>query len=85
MLGAHFIVKCRVCKSVMSQCRCPSLNKEIRFELCAKCSETKAATRHVCPNCGIDMGRDLGHVLLCKGLMSGPEMMPVDEEHYKEG
>jgi hypothetical protein len=36
---SHFIEKCRECGAVISQCRCPSKDKEVRFGLCDDCKE----------------------------------------------
>ena len=36
---AHFIKKCKVCQVVMAQCRCPSPDKEIQWDVCAKCAK----------------------------------------------
>lgn len=33
----HFIVMCRQCKIVISQCRCAEKNKVETYELCNKC------------------------------------------------
>jgi len=34
----HFKELCKICKTVMSQCRCPSPDKEIRYGVCKECS-----------------------------------------------
>ena len=34
----HFIEKCKECEKVISQCRCPDLNKTIRWGICKECS-----------------------------------------------
>jgi len=36
-VSGHFICKCRVCKEVVSQCRCPAQDKEERWVVCEKC------------------------------------------------
>lgn len=33
---SHFIKKCKVCQTVISQCRCPGPKTEI-WEICANC------------------------------------------------
>ena len=35
----HFIKKCRLCAVVISQCRCPSLDKQSLFGICQKCDD----------------------------------------------
>lgn len=35
---SHFIEKCRCCEEVISQCRCPSSDKAIRWSTCRKCA-----------------------------------------------
>lgn len=35
--GDHFIVECRLCKRVISQCRCPASTKEITLVICNDC------------------------------------------------
>ena len=45
---SHFIEKCRECGTTISQCRCPDLNKTVKYGICAKCKETppdRAMTR----------------------------------------
>lgn len=34
---SHFIEVCKICETVISQCRCPSPNKEKRYGLCCNC------------------------------------------------
>ena len=33
----HYIEICKICKTVVSQCRCPSPNKDKRETVCDKC------------------------------------------------
>jgi len=35
----HFIKKCRLCSVVISQCRCPSLDKQLLFGICQECDD----------------------------------------------
>jgi hypothetical protein len=35
----HFIETCKYCDTVISQCRCPSPNKEKRVGVCNNCHE----------------------------------------------
>lgn len=37
---SHFIEICKECNDVISQCRCPSTDKEKRFSICEKCLKT---------------------------------------------
>lgn len=39
-MNGHYIQKCRICGTVISQCRCPSKDKEERWGYCEKCAET---------------------------------------------
>lgn len=34
----HFIIKCKECGDTIAQCRCPSPNKEVKYQVCKKCS-----------------------------------------------
>ena len=34
---AHYITKCKECDTVISQCRCPSLNKVTNYDTCTNC------------------------------------------------
>lgn len=36
---AHFIEKCKMCKTVIRQCRCPDKNKTIRWIICSNCAK----------------------------------------------
>lgn len=36
-MSNHFIVKCKSCDGVVSQCRCPAPNKTIQYSICDKC------------------------------------------------
>ena len=37
----HFIELCKSCGNVISQCRCPSKDKEVRYGLCEVCQRTR--------------------------------------------
>lgn len=38
----HFIMKCKKCERIISQCRCPDKNKTVRYmESCAICDKEK--------------------------------------------
>ncbi len=39
MKTGHFIMRCKECDTVISQCRCMDCNKEIRYGICAKCDK----------------------------------------------
>jgi hypothetical protein len=34
---SHFIIRCKKCNTIISQCRCPSWHKPTTYKLCAKC------------------------------------------------
>lgn len=34
----HWLVKCRVCEDVISQCRCPSPEKRVKESICGDCA-----------------------------------------------
>lgn len=36
---SHFIETCKYCGTIISQCRCPSPDKEKRIGVCGKCHE----------------------------------------------
>ena len=38
-MGTHFKVECKDCGTVITQCRCPSKDKETRYDLCASCTK----------------------------------------------
>lgn len=42
-MTGHFIEKCKFCEVIISQCRCPDLNKLIKLSVCDKC---KALGKH---------------------------------------
>lgn len=44
--SGHFVMKCRYCETVISQCRCISNNKEKRWDVCNVCL-SKISTGHV--------------------------------------
>ena len=65
---SHFKVLCRLCGILISQCRCASEDKEIQYEICAKCKENHAyvPTPHpdIIPEGSIDItGLPKGRVL----------------------
>ena len=35
----HFRIVCRVCGSVITQCRCPSKDKRTEYALCERCGK----------------------------------------------
>ena len=35
----HFIVVCKDCKKIITQCRCPAKDKRTIYETCDKCKE----------------------------------------------
>lgn len=35
----HYIEYCKLCQEVISQCRCPSSDKEVRWGLCCECKK----------------------------------------------
>jgi hypothetical protein len=37
MSAGHFIEKCKECGTVINQCRCPSKEKVITYNICSKC------------------------------------------------
>ena len=39
----HYVVKCRECDRVITQCRCADPNKAVRWSICNKCAERLAA------------------------------------------
>ena len=39
----HFIIKCKVCEGVISQCRCMSKEKSVLWQLCDKCKSKEQA------------------------------------------
>jgi len=39
---SHFIKYCKLCNVVMSQCRCPSRDKEIQYGTCDKCLKSNS-------------------------------------------
>jgi hypothetical protein len=46
--AGHFIERCRHCGGVISQCRCPARDKEVRYGVCATCRQaTRARTLDV--------------------------------------
>ena len=42
MTHEHFIEKCKDCDKIISQCRCISKDKEIKYSICEKCIKIKA-------------------------------------------
>jgi len=42
MIGqGHFKVVCKLCKTVIKQCRCASSTKLVEWEICQSCKEKK--------------------------------------------
>lgn len=41
-MGNHFIELCSECGTVISQCRCPSNDKEKRYSICEKCKTVES-------------------------------------------
>ena len=37
---SHFIEKCKHCGTVISQCRCPDPNKEVKWAICKACKQS---------------------------------------------
>jgi hypothetical protein len=70
---SHFIELCKICGDVISQCRCPDLNKEKRYGVCAKC----AAQQTLAPDLGWTCGKCKTHnadgVSLC-GFCDTPRL-----------
>ena len=56
---SHFIEKCSGCDCVISQCRCPSKDKEIRYSLCKNCAANKEKVK-ACENCKHGLGYMIG-------------------------
>jgi len=46
-MSEHFITLCVECREVISQCRCPDLNKTIHYSLCKTCKETKDGSKTI--------------------------------------
>ena len=44
---SHFIMYCKYCEKVISQCRCPSKDKEKKYGVCTKCAESKSGKRRL--------------------------------------
>lgn len=36
-MANHYKVVCRKCNAIITQCRCPDKNKEIRWDVCPSC------------------------------------------------
>lgn len=66
---SHFIENCKNCKKVISQCRCPSPDKEQRWGVCESCKKNCGLTKE-----GMDVPEgDLPtYCAWCKRHMSGP-------------
>ena len=43
----HFIKYCRVCQTVISQCRCPSKDKKILWGVCWDCEEKETVSTNM--------------------------------------
>jgi len=44
--GGHYKKVCERCGTIISQCRCPSKDKQIVFGVCDKCRTTKETTKN---------------------------------------
>jgi hypothetical protein len=42
---SHYKVICEYCGTMITQCRCPSQDKEIRYKKCNKCKDKSAQKR----------------------------------------
>lgn len=38
-MSAHFKEICRVCGALITQCRCPALDKTVRYGICEGCKQ----------------------------------------------
>lgn len=36
---AHKIIKCKECKEIIMQCRCPAKHKDIEWQICGDCEK----------------------------------------------
>lgn len=36
---SHYIIICKICNVIISQCRCMDKNKEIKGSICSKCEK----------------------------------------------
>ncbi len=58
MSHGHFIEKCKICKIVISQCRCMATDKSERWSVCLKCSKERVTVEPTlvrnCARCGQD-------------------------------
>ena len=43
MHEGHYIEYCTECRGMISTCRCPSKDKEVRYGICNNCRKTKDA------------------------------------------
>ena len=37
----HFIEKCQYCNAIVVQCRCPAIDKTVRWGICYSCKKVK--------------------------------------------
>ncbi len=49
MTSKHYVVKCRECDRTVSQCRCPALDKEVRWVTCDDCPQEAVASNELLP------------------------------------
>jgi hypothetical protein len=42
---SHFKIVCKICKKIITQCRCPSKDKLTIFEICDECLEKEEKER----------------------------------------
>ena len=64
-MAEHYIEVCKICGKVISQCRCISLDKQKRYDICSDCEksenlherikelEAKVEKLKCCGNCGL--------------------------------
>jgi len=66
----HFIEKCESCTTVISQCRCPSKDKEVRYSKCEKCKN---------PTTGTEQKSELTFDEMVKGIEAVQEANKISE------
>ena len=67
----HFIEKCYECKAIISQCRCPSKDKELRWGICDDCKKEPMFEGVIAKEGGIC--GSLGHRWSREGIQKLPE------------
>jgi hypothetical protein len=40
---SHFVIKCKYCQGIMTQCRCPDPNKPVTYDICNACKANPPA------------------------------------------